>query len=217
MTESAGVRAGPSLLDEFRERREAIAAGQHQLRRRVAAQHLAAVQAWAASAAIRDAAASTRAEHRVHLEDARARSGRGASAAPTDRGPIRVLVVDDLAAMRRLLVRQLTRAGYAVVGEAATAADAVALAGALAPDVVLLDFHLPDGLGTDVAARLATMGRPPGVVFCTGDVGAVLAAGVGRAETPLGGYAVLEKPASAVVLDRVLREAVTSRGRHRLA
>lgn len=60
----------------------------------------------------------------------------------------RVLVVDDEAAIRRLLRNTLERAGYGVV-EAANAKEAIVRAGASHPDAILLDLGLPDrdGLG----------------------------------------------------------------------
>ena len=62
--------------------------------------------------------------------------------------PAKVLVVDDEAAIRRLLRNTLERAGYAVV-EAVNARAALERAGADRPDAVLLDLGLPDrdGLG----------------------------------------------------------------------
>jgi DNA-binding NarL/FixJ family response regulator len=90
------------------------------------------------------------------------------------------------------------------VGEATTAAEAVALAAAVTPDVVVLDLHLPDGLGTDAAARMeaARGGRTsavaPAVVLCTGDDFAEVAdvAGV---------YAVLPKSVPAALLGSTVR------------
>jgi DNA-binding NarL/FixJ family response regulator len=66
----------------------------------------------------------------------------------------RVVLVDD---------HELFRAGVRaeldglveVVGDAATVADAVALIREQAPDVVLLDVHMPDGGGLEVIRRLA--------------------------------------------------------------
>ncbi len=62
--------------------------------------------------------------------------------------PATVLIVDDDAAIRRLLRNTLTRAGYAVV-EAVNGAGAIAEANASHPDAILLDLGLPDrdGLG----------------------------------------------------------------------
>lgn len=62
--------------------------------------------------------------------------------------PATILVVDDDAAIRRLLRNTLTRAGYAVV-EAVNGAGAIAEANASHPDAILLDLGLPDrdGLG----------------------------------------------------------------------
>lgn len=59
-----------------------------------------------------------------------------------------VLIVDDDAAIRRLLRNTLVRAGYAVV-EAVNGAGAIAEANASHPDAILLDLGLPDrdGLG----------------------------------------------------------------------
>jgi DNA-binding NarL/FixJ family response regulator len=65
--------------------------------------------------------------------------------------PIRVLIVDDHAIVReglRLLLHE--EADLTVVGEAGDGAEALALAAAICPDVVLLDLAMPglDGLAT---------------------------------------------------------------------
>jgi two-component system nitrate/nitrite response regulator NarL len=78
-------------------------------------------------------------------------------AAVRDTAPVarRVLVVDDHATFRSVARRLLLHAGYDVVGEAPDGARALALAGDLAPELVLLDVHLPDMSGFAVAERLA--------------------------------------------------------------
>jgi DNA-binding NarL/FixJ family response regulator len=76
-----------------------------------------------------------------------------------------VLLVDDHPGFRRMARLLLQSGGYVVVGEAATAEEAVESARQLEPDLVLLDLLLPDGNGADVAARLATLPHPPGVVL----------------------------------------------------
>jgi DNA-binding NarL/FixJ family response regulator len=73
----------------------------------------------------------------------------------------RVLVVDDHPSFRRCTRRLLTEEGFEVVGEAEDGASAVALAGELAPDLVLLDIQLPDVDGFEVASRL--LEREPGL------------------------------------------------------
>jgi DNA-binding NarL/FixJ family response regulator len=77
-----------------------------------------------------------------------------------------VLIVDDHVGFRRSARRLLESAGFTVVGEADDAAGAVAAAVAVLPDVVLLDVHLPDGNGFDVASRLATL-SPASLVILT--------------------------------------------------
>ena len=69
--------------------------------------------------------------------------------------PVRVLVVDDHAVVREGLRHVLSASeGFAVVGEAGTGADALALAEAQRPDVVLLDLTMPGMSGLAVAAEL---------------------------------------------------------------
>ena len=69
----------------------------------------------------------------------------------------RVFVVDDHEVVRRG-VRDLVNAadGLVVVGEASTAAQALARVPASRPDVAVLDVRLPDGNGVDVCRELRT-------------------------------------------------------------
>ncbi len=69
---------------------------------------------------------------------------------------IRVLLVDDHQLVRDGLHSRLGETeGIVVVGEAGSGQEALALAAALQPDLVLLDIGLPDISGLEVAARLA--------------------------------------------------------------
>jgi len=69
-----------------------------------------------------------------------------------------VLIVDDEAAIRRLLTGALGRAAISHV-EAATAAEALRLAAASpAPLVALLDLGLPDRDGLEIVPQLAALG-----------------------------------------------------------
>lgn len=70
--------------------------------------------------------------------------------------PARVILVDDSPIIRLGLRAALEdRADIAIIGEAGTAADGVALARKLSPDVVLLDLRLPDQPGFAVCRELA--------------------------------------------------------------
>ncbi|WP_415953204.1 response regulator [Streptomyces sp. KLOTTS4A1] len=69
--------------------------------------------------------------------------------------PIRVFLVDDHEVVRRGL-RDLVddEPGLTVVGEAATAGEALVRGRALQPDVAVLDVRLPDGNGISVCREL---------------------------------------------------------------
>jgi CheY-like chemotaxis protein len=77
----------------------------------------------------------------------------------------RMLIVDDHDGFRSVARTMLEAEGFAVVGEAVDGQSAVASAGALRPDVVLLDVHLPGLDGFDVARLLAALPDPPAVVL----------------------------------------------------
>jgi DNA-binding NarL/FixJ family response regulator len=79
--------------------------------------------------------------------------------------PVRVLIVDDHESFRSSARLLLEAEGYEVIGEAETGASGLDAAAELQPDVILLDVHLPDVDGFDVAARLATGPGAPRVVI----------------------------------------------------
>jgi CheY-like chemotaxis protein len=72
-----------------------------------------------------------------------------------------VLVVDDHDGFRARTRRLLERDRYRVV-EAADGAQAIAQAAAERPDLVLLDVHLPDMTGFEVAAAMRSEGGAGG-------------------------------------------------------
>lgn len=77
---------------------------------------------------------------------------------------MRVLIADDEAPARRMLARLVEQLGSEVVGEAANGLDVLAAVGKSRPEVLLLDIHMPDLDGIDLAARYPHL---PPIVFVT--------------------------------------------------
>ena len=82
--------------------------------------------------------------------------------------PVTLLVVDDHNLFRRGLVALLGQdPGLKVVGEAGDAAQAMRLAPALRPDVILLDNHLPGVTGVDAIRGLREVSPSSRVLMLT--------------------------------------------------
>lgn len=92
----------------------------------------------------------------------------------------KVLVVDDEAAIRRLLRNTLQVNDYRVF-EAGTVAEALALSASHQPDVILLDLGLPDGDGLSVIEAVRQRSAVPIIVLSsrTDDSGKVRALDAG--------------------------------------
>jgi DNA-binding NarL/FixJ family response regulator len=116
------------------------------------------------------------------------------------RDPLRVLVADDHQVVREGL-RGLLEAdpGVKVIGEAATGDQALALAAARKPDVLILDVSMPGKSGFDTLRELEEMSGVRTVIFTA----AIDRAGIFNA-IQLGARAVvLKTSASDVLLDAV--------------
>jgi DNA-binding NarL/FixJ family response regulator len=94
-----------------------------------------------------------------------------------------ILIVDDYAPFRESARQLLESEGFDVVGEAENGVTALRLARELQPEVVLLDVHLPDFDGFEVAERLARLEAPPDVVLTSSrdDYGALVPGSAARA------------------------------------
>ena len=68
--------------------------------------------------------------------------------------PVRVMVVDDHPMWRNAVARDLTEAGYDVVAALGDGAQAIRVAAAVRPDVVVLDLQLPELSGVEVIRGL---------------------------------------------------------------
>lgn len=83
--------------------------------------------------------------------------------------PIRVLLADDTASVRLLLRGTLEASrAFEVIGEAGDGAQAVEMAGALQPDMVLLDLAMPVLSGMDAIPRIRRCAPDARVVVVSG-------------------------------------------------
>jgi DNA-binding NarL/FixJ family response regulator len=83
-------------------------------------------------------------------------------------GVVKVVIVDDHALIRdavRLALRD--EAMIEVCGEARTAEEALSVARATAPDVIVLDYRLPDADAPEVIVRLREQGTAAEIVVLT--------------------------------------------------
>jgi two-component system KDP operon response regulator KdpE len=89
---------------------------------------------------------------------------------------LRILAVDDDPVNRSLIRAIVSRATDmsirgATLHEATNLAEARSVLGREAIDILLLDVHLPDGLGLDLAAEIRHDGRPgPAILALTASV-----------------------------------------------
>lgn len=79
----------------------------------------------------------------------------------------RVVIIDDHAIVREGLKRALHEAGYDVVSEAATQAQARLVIAQVNPDVIVVDLNLPDGSGFDIITWARKLSTTLGIVVLT--------------------------------------------------
>ncbi len=90
------------------------------------------------------------------------------AAAMPETQPLRTLIVDDEPlAIERLQILAARIPALHVVGTASDGAQALRLADALAPDLLLLDMTMPEADGLAVARHLAARRPCPAVIFVT--------------------------------------------------
>lgn len=81
---------------------------------------------------------------------------------------MRILIVDDHVLFREGLASLIeAQSGYTVVGEAGSVGEAVAMARELQPDLILMDFGLPDGTGLDATQVILAEQPEAKIIFLT--------------------------------------------------
>lgn len=117
-----------------------------------------------------------------------------------DDDPIRVLIVEDHRVVAEGLAALIEdQEDMTVVGTAGGVAECEAAAAELTPDVVLLDFRLPDGSGPDAAAAIRSLRPAAKMIFLT------------REDTDAARFAAVQSGASAFLhKSRAAAEVVTA-------
>lgn len=79
--------------------------------------------------------------------------------------PKTVLIVDDIAFVRKTLSEILTQAHYQIVGEATDGAEAIQLYNQVRPDVVTMDVVMPNMSGIDATRKILKLDKNAKVVI----------------------------------------------------
>ena len=116
---------------------------------------------------------------------------------------IRILVVDDHTLFRESVARLLAaEPDFEIAGDCASAAEALLLIARTRVDVVLLDYDLGDGKGTDFLIKARTLGFTGRVLVVTAGVTELEAAEMIR----LGIAGILRKHCSPAALAQSIRD-----------
>ena len=88
--------------------------------------------------------------------------------ANADKPSVNVLIVEDHEMVALGLAALIEdEADVKVCASVRTVKDAIETASRLRPDVVLMDYRLPDGTGVEAASEISRLSDPPGVVMIT--------------------------------------------------
>jgi len=125
---------------------------------------------------------------------------------PARGGTERVLVVEDEHSLRALMRETLRRYGYEVV-DASSAAEALAAATLVEPDILVTDIVMPATGGHELAARMREQHPDAAILYMSGYTDdAIVRDTLSRA-----GTLFLQKPFGAETLARKVREALDAR------
>jgi CheY-like chemotaxis protein len=118
--------------------------------------------------------------------------------------PLKILVVEDYAPLRRLICVELQRRAEFQTIEAADGLEAVQKAAALQPDLILLDINLPEMHGFEVARRIPRLAPHARLLFVSQESSPDIV----RKALSLGAYGYVQKISAAtdllIAIDAVL-------------
>ena len=86
----------------------------------------------------------------------------------SEKSPIRLIVVDDHVLFREGLMAVIrSELDFQIVGQAGTVSEAIEIVQALKPDMVLMDFSMPDGTGAEATQAILKEYVDCKIVFLT--------------------------------------------------
>jgi len=118
---------------------------------------------------------------------------------PTAPDATKIIIVDDAAAVRGMLRALLIEEGFNVVGDFASGGHLLKSVAQLHPDIVCLDYNLPDINGLDLLKELHEAHPAVAVVMITGSTDS----GLEKAAAAAGASGFIHKPFSP---DRIVKE-----------
>ena len=120
---------------------------------------------------------------------------------------IKVLIVDDNAIIRSLLNNTLRNNGYSVVGQLASGSGLMDAIVKTRPDIVCLDYQLPDSNGLTLLREVRTSYPDVSVIMITGETDIALE----NAAADAGAAGFITKPFSLDALAQELQQVVQMR------
>ncbi|MDQ4144460.1 MAG: response regulator transcription factor [Actinomycetota bacterium] len=123
---------------------------------------------------------------------------------------VKVLVVDDTDHVRTMLVDMLELDEFKVVGQAASGTEAVDLATKKEPDVIVMDYKMPDMTGLIAAEKIRAVRPTQPIILYT----AYLDEGLEQRAKEAGVALCVGKVEGLSQLERHIRELARSLGAH---
>ena len=120
---------------------------------------------------------------------------------------VRVLIVDDTTIIRSLLNNALRNNGYEVVGQLASGSGLMEAIVKTRPDIVCLDYQLPDANGLTLLREVRNAYSDVSVIMITGETDIELE----NAAADAGAAGFITKPFSLIALAQEMQQVVQTR------